>query len=217
MKGITSVHVTQFAPFPVAMFATTAWYGPERNEWLGPFYDVSSPDYLTGEYSGDYGWDAAGLAAGPTTFAANRKAELTHVCWAMLGTLGCLTPELLAKYTGVQFDEPVWFKAGAHIFPDGGLDYLGSFNLVHARSILVIMACQFDPMGVFGAYCVKGGSLSEDLDLLHPGEAFASLVLADDPDTFAELMVKEIKNGCLAMFFYVRLLCAGHRDWRGSR
>ena len=119
------------------MFATAAWYGPERNKWLGPFSNASSPDCLTGEYPSDCGWDAAGLATDPTTFAAAyHEADLTHARWAMLGTLGCLTPELLAEYAGVQIDEPVWFKDRAHIFPESGLDYLGSSRLVHSHSIL---------------------------------------------------------------------------------
>ena len=49
--------------------------------------------------------------------------------------------------------------------------------------------------------------------LLHPSEAFDPLVLADNPDTFAELEVKEIKNGCLVIFsvfsYYVQAIATG--------
>merc|ERR1712087_677176 len=143
------------------------WYGPDRAKWLGPYSDNTCPSYLKGEYPGDYGWDSAGLSADPETFAKYREAELIHARWAMLGALGCVGPEL----TGDGMAPNPWFKQGALIFSDGGLDKL------------------------------------------HPGESFDPLGLADDPDTFAELKVKEIKNGRLAMFsmfgFYVQAIVTG--------
>ncbi|CAN1347253.1 Chlorophyll a-b binding protein 13, chloroplastic [Linum perenne] len=131
------------------------WYGPDRVKYLGPF-SAQTPSYLTGEFPGDYGWDTAGLSADPEAFAKNRALEVIHGRWAMLGALGCITPEVLQKWVKVEFKEPVWFKAGQY----------------------------FDPLG-----------------------------LADDPVTFAELKVKEIKNGRLAMFsmfgFFVQAIVTG--------
>jgi len=178
-----------------AKMSASDYYGPSRPKWLGPYSEGACPAYLDGTYPGDYGYDTMRLSADPERFAVYREQELLHARFAMLGLVGVVIPEAFPQIGST------WFEVGASIFSDDGLNYLGNSSAIHAQSILAVVFTQVFFMGLIESYRVNGGPAGDGLDSLHPGGPFFDpFGLADDPETFAELKVKEIKNGRLAMF-----------------
>ena len=76
------------------------------------------------------------------------------------------------------------------------MNYLGSEGLVHAQSILAVLSVQAVLMG--GAEAYRASNTNSDIS--YPGGSFGPMGMSDDPNALAELKVKELKNGRLAMF-----------------
>eukprot|EP00250_Pteridium_aquilinum_P012956 c21045_g1_i1 orf=240-1088(+) len=172
------------------------WYGPDRRIYLpeGLLDRTEVPAYLTGEVPGDYGFDPFGLSKKSTDFDKYQAYELIHARWAMLGAAGFVIPEAFNKYGAACGPEAVWFKTGALLLDGGSIEYFGAtvpINLAVAVIAEVVL--------VGGAEYYRASNL-QGFDRLHPGGPFDPLGLAKDPDQFALLKVKEIKNGRLAMF-----------------
>lgn len=202
----------------------TAYFGESRTK-----LDLGA-DHLEGVLPGDSGFDVLGLGRDPEAGATDNEfearwrdgayagtrlgsffeAELLHARWAMLGAVGALIPEALARYAGVDsIAEPVWWRVGYSVLHDGvEINYAGlqGFRIAGDKGILAIALCQLvlmggpeyarrvgieslEPVGIFLPGCVN-----------YPGgQLFDPLGLAEEPAEFLEQQVKEIKNGRLAM------------------
>jgi hypothetical protein len=79
----------------------------------------------------------------------------------MLGALGCVVPELLEGTNHIE-----WFNAGATIFGENGLQYLGIPGLINAKSIVATLIVQVGATRAAG--CCLLLLLHLQLQLLHP-------------------------------------------------
>eukprot|EP00889_Picochlorum_renovo_P000143 jgi/Picre1/27173/NNA_000142.t1 len=164
------------------------WYGPNRPKYLGPF----TPDvpYLTGEFPGDYGWDTAGLSADPETFARNRELELIHARWAMLGALGCIVqsglPTLETSHGSRLEPRFSTMRVSSHPYGSCLRDTVTEEETLNGLRVLT--------------------DSTQEVHSTHSDSLM-------NPEAFAELKVKEIKNGRLAMFsmlgFFVQAIVTG--------
>ena len=192
------------------------WYGPDRALFLpGGLLDRADlPDYLDGTLPGDYGYDPLGLGKDAETLAKYRANELLHARWAMLAAAGIIIPEALAAY-GADIKGATWFETGAAMLNGGTLNWsVAPFGVLsNPLPLAAVAVVNAGLMAAVEGYRAKGegpsgyapgagkfdSSIFAGLDPLYPGGPFDPLGLADDPEVFQELQVKEIKNGRLAM------------------
>merc|ERR1712224_1087943 len=192
------------------------WYGPDRALFLpsGLLERSDLPSYLTGDLAGDYGYDPLGLGTDTDKVRSYREFELIHSRWAMLAAAGIIIPEGL-EANGANLVGGTWFETGAKMLNGGTLNYFAvPWGIVNnPLPLIIVIVVEVGLMAAVENYRRTGtgpagyspgfgkfdSSVFDNLDSLYPGGPFDPLGLADDPEVFAELKVKEIKNGRLAM------------------
>ena len=200
---------------PISLPRPPFRYGPDRALFLpGGLLDRSEvPAYLNGTLPGDYGYDPLGLGK-DGAIEKYRANELQHARWAMLATAGAIIPEGLAA-NGADVKGATWFETGAAMLNGGTLNYFAVpwANLSNPLPLAAVVLANVALMGAVERFRAAGegpsgyapgvgkfdASALSGLDENYPGGPFDPLGLADDPEVFAELKVKEIKNGRLAM------------------
>ncbi|KAL4426102.1 hypothetical protein ABPG77_002688 [Micractinium sp. CCAP 211/92] len=206
------------------------WYGPDRVLFLpgGLLARDEINPVLNGTLPGDYGYDPLGLAKDAETLEKYRANELLHARWAMLAAAGAIIPEGLAA-NGADVKGATWFETGAAMLNGGTLNWFAVpiANISNPLPLFAVVAANVVLMGAVenyrrteagpAGYSPGVGKFDEsaydNMDPLYPGGPFDPLGLADDPEVLAELKVKEIKNGRLAMVsmlgFFVQAAVTG--------
>lgn len=208
------------------------FYGPNRVLFLpGGLLDRSDvPAYLDGSLPGDYGYDPLGLGKDRAQLEKYRINELIHARWAMLAAAGIIIPEGL-QANGAGIKGGTWFETGAEMLNGGTLNYFAvPWAIVNnPLPLVVVTAIEVVLLGAAENYRRKGegppgyspgvgnfdSSIFTSLDRLYPGGPFDPLGLADDPEVFQELQVKEIKNGRLALVAVLGFAAQGYVTGEG--
>lgn len=191
-----------------AVRSRSKWFGPERPQWLGPIPN-EPPTWLDGTLPGDYGYDPLSLGRDLAKLDRAVELELLHARWAMLGALGALIPEALQLSGSTEFLEPIWWKVGAAKLQTGeDLNYLGiaGLRVAGGQGVAIIAVCQVFLM--FGPEYARACGIEalEPLGIFLPGDKnypggwlFDPLGLSNNPESYENMRVREIKNGRLAM------------------
>ena len=181
--------ITTRASSPKAVVAATA--AADRPLW---YPGSTPPAHLDGSLPGDFGFDPLNLSEDPEMKKWLVQAELQHARWAMLGVAGMVAPELLTKI-GIT-NLPNWIDANTFEYwaPTDTLIYM-MFAMMNWAEIRRYK--DMTTPGSMNTDPFTGVEHGKSTDVGYPGAIFDRLGYAKG--NLAELKLKEIKNGRLAM------------------
>ncbi|KAG2439611.1 hypothetical protein HXX76_004963 [Chlamydomonas incerta] len=162
------------------------------------------PAHLKGELPGDFGFDPLGLGANAESLKWFKESELVHCRWAMAAVAGILVQEIVRP-------DVFWYNAGKEVeSPLGPLGLLAvEFFLMHWVELRrwqdLRKPGSVDQDPIFSQYKLPAHEVG------YPGGVFAPFI----PGDLAELKVKEIKNGRLAMLAFVGFVMAAQVTGKG--
>merc|ERR1712096_415322 len=179
--------------------------------WFPSQYSLS---YLDGTLPGDFGFDPLGVFEGEGKgFAMSpswlQYAEVIHARWAMLGSAGCVAPEILGARGVIPADTSVvWFKSG--VIPPAG-SYANYWTDPYTLFFIEVILMQFAELKRWQDFRNPGSQAKQFFIGLekglggsgnpaYPGGPFFNILgLGQTESALNELKLKEIKNGRLAM------------------
>ncbi|CAL8466832.1 g6368 [Coccomyxa elongata] len=165
----------------------------ERAMWL-PGGDA--PAHLDGSLPGDFGFDPLGLGADPERLSWFAESERVHARWAMLAVAGILVQEIVRP-------DVFWYEAALKSpmpFGNSPAAILGlvAFELFAMHYVEVRRAYDFKNPGSQDQDPIFSNNKLPKHEVGYPGGIFAPFI----PGDLAELKLKEIKNGRLAMLAF---------------